>query len=72
VIVAVPEKSIGGSFGKTDLRKSGFYSDWTPNPKYNLCTAGSDGSRSKVDTFKDFLKSEDSILICTHATFRFA
>ena len=72
VIVAVPEKSIGGSFGKTDLRKSGFYNDWTPNPKYNLCTAGSDGSRSKVDTFKDFLKSEESILICTHATFRFA
>jgi len=38
VIVAVPERSIGSSFAKTELKKYGFYADWEPNPKYNLCT----------------------------------
>jgi len=35
VIVAVPERSIGGSFGTTDLKTYGFYADWKPNP--NQC-----------------------------------
>ena len=30
VIVAVPEKSIGGSFGKTDLMSHGFFANWEP------------------------------------------
>ena len=34
VIVAVPERSIGGSFGKTDLKKDGFYR-WTPPSRKN-------------------------------------
>ncbi|WP_240408990.1 hypothetical protein [Flavobacterium psychrotrophum] len=38
VIVAVPERSIGASFGKTELSKYGFFANWNPNPKYNLCT----------------------------------
>lgn len=70
VIVAVPERSIGSSFSKTDLKKFGFYADWNPNPKYNLCTAG--GEKSKVSAFLNFLESEEQILICTHATLRFA
>ncbi|WP_442267641.1 DEAD/DEAH box helicase [Tenacibaculum sp. ZS6-P6] len=70
VIVAVPEKSIGASFGTTELKKFGFFSDWNPNPKYNLCTPGKE--KSKVTAFLDFLESDESILICTHATFRFA
>ena len=37
VIVAVPEKSIGGSFSETNLTQSGFFADWTPNDNYNLC-----------------------------------
>jgi superfamily II DNA or RNA helicase len=69
-IIAVPEKSIGASFSSTELKKFGFYEDWTVSPKYNLCTAGSD--KSKVKTFLQFLESSDSILICTHATLRFA
>jgi superfamily II DNA or RNA helicase len=70
VIVAVPEKSIGASFGTTELKKHGFFADWNPNPKYNLCTAGEE--KSKVSKFLEFLENDEKILICTHATFRFA
>jgi superfamily II DNA or RNA helicase len=70
VIVAVPEKSIGGSFGKTNLKDNGFYANWEPNPMYNLCTPG--GEKSKIQAFKNFLDSDEKILICTHATLRFA
>jgi superfamily II DNA or RNA helicase len=70
VIVAVPEKSIGGSFAKTDLKAHGFFANWEPNAKYNLCTAG--GDKSKVQAFLNFMKSDEKILICTHATLRFA
>lgn len=69
-IIAVPEKSIGASFSATELKKFGFYEDWSVSPKYNLCTAGTD--QSKVKSFLNFLASSDSILICTHATLRFA
>lgn len=69
-IVAVPEKSIGASFNSTQLTDYGFFADWTVNPKYNLCTSGSDSS--KVKAFLDFLESDEQILICTHATLRFA
>lgn len=72
VIVAVPERSIGGSFEKTELSKYGFYSDWVPNDLYNLCTPGMDGGSSKVEAFKKFMGNEEKILICTHATLRFA
>ncbi len=70
VIVAVPEKSIGGSFGETDLKSHGFFADWKPSPKYNLCTAG--GEKSKVQAFLKFMESDEQILICTHSTLRFA
>ncbi|TGN29181.1 DEAD/DEAH box helicase [Empedobacter tilapiae] len=72
VIVAVPERSIGSSFSKTDLTSSGFFANWEPNDQYNLCTAGADGSKSKVDAFVNFMKGNERILICTHATLRFA
>ncbi len=70
VIVAVPERSIGGSFSATDLKKDGFFASWEPNPLYNLCTAG--GEKSKVEAFKKFMENDEKILICTHATLRFA
>lgn len=70
VIVAVPEKSIGASFGKTELKKYGFFADWNPNPRYNLCTPGEE--KSKVTAFLNFLESDEQILVCTHATLRFA
>lgn len=70
VIVAVPERSIGSSFAKTDLKKYGFFADWDPNPRYNLCTPGVE--KSKVTAFLNFLESDEKILICTHATLRFA
>lgn len=70
VIVAVPERNIGASFKATALSKDGFFADWSPNPHYNLCTSGSE--KSKVSAFLEFLDSDEKILICTHATFRFA
>jgi superfamily II DNA or RNA helicase len=70
VIVAVPERSIGGSFENSDLKSHGFYENWYVNPKYNLCTTVD--SKSKVQEFKAFLDSDEKILICTHATLRFA
>jgi superfamily II DNA or RNA helicase len=70
VIVAVPEMAIGSSFRKTDLKSHGFDIDWDPNPEYNLCMPGIE--KSKVKRFHDFLKSDADILICTHATLRFA
>lgn len=70
VIVAVPEKSIGASFGATELKKYGFFADWNPNPKYNLCTPGEE--KSKVTAFLNFLESDEQILVCTHATLRFS
>lgn len=69
-IVAVPERSIGNSFAPTELKKYGFYADWELNNRYNLCSPGSD--ISKVKAFKEFLQSDEKILICTHATLRFA
>jgi hypothetical protein len=72
VIVAVPEKSIGGSFSETNLVESGFFADWKPNDHYNLCTPGLDNAKSKIEAFKNFMGNDEQILICTHATLRFA
>ncbi|WP_244307452.1 DEAD/DEAH box helicase [Flavobacterium fluviatile] len=69
-IVAVPERSIGNSFAPTELKKYGFYADWELHNKYNLCSPGSD--KAKVKAFAEFLKSDSKIVICTHATLRFA
>lgn len=70
VIVAVPERSIGGSFSNTDLKQFGFFANWNVKDKYNLCTT--EDNKSKVQAFKEFLDSDEKILICTHATLRFA
>lgn len=72
VIVAVPEKSIGGSFSETNLTDNGFFADWKPNDNYNLCTPGLDNAKGKVEAFKNFMDNDEKILICTHATLRFA
>lgn len=69
-IVAVPEMSIGGSFKDTELTKHGFFADWEVKPENNLCIGG--GEAGKVEAFKRFMASPDDILVCTHATLRFA
>lgn len=70
-IVVVPEKSIGASFNNEPLSKFGFWADWHVEPQWNLCNApgGDDG---KVGAVGRFLNSDDQVLVCTHATFRFA
>ncbi len=70
-IIVVPEKSIGSSFADEPLTKFGFWADWSVTPKWNLCNApGEDGG--KVNSVGAFLESDDKVLVCTHATFRFA
>ncbi|HSW37414.1 MAG TPA: DEAD/DEAH box helicase [Candidatus Saccharimonadales bacterium] len=70
IIVSVPERSIGSSFETTNLKEHGFFTDWEVDDKYNLCTPGAE--KSKVDAFVSFMSSNAPILICTHATLRFA
>jgi hypothetical protein len=70
VIVSVPERSIGASFETTDLKSHGFFADWEVDDKNNLCTPGAE--KSKVDAFVNFMGNGDPILVCTHATLRFA
>lgn len=70
VIVAVPERSIGASFASENLTEHGFFADWEIPDKNNLCTPGT--AQSKVEQVVDFLAGQDPVLICTHATLRFA
>lgn len=70
VIVAVPERSIAKSFASADLSDSGFHSDWHLNPVFDLCSPG--GDLRKTVAFKNFMNSDEKILLCTHATLRFA
>lgn len=71
-IIVVPEKSIGSSFNNEPLSKFGFWADWEVAPQWNLCNAPGDDNGGKVNSVKAFLDSEDRVLVCTHATFRFA
>lgn len=75
-IVVVPERSIGSSFADEALSQHGFYWDWQVAPQWNLCNApGADDpkvAKSKVKAVGEFLASDDKVLVCTHATFRFA
>jgi superfamily II DNA or RNA helicase len=69
-IVAVPEKSIGGSFDSEPLTEHGFLTDWTIEDRNNLCTSGGDPAKAKA--FIRFLEGDDKILVCTHSTLRSA
>ncbi|MBP2450067.1 DEAD/DEAH box helicase [Rhizobium leguminosarum] len=71
-IIVVPEKSIGSSFADEPLTKFGFWADWHVEPKWNLCNAPGSDNGGKVGSVAAFLKSSDKVLVCTHATFRFA
>ena len=71
-IIVVPERSIGSSFNDEPLTKYGFWADWTVVPKWNLCNAPGGDNGGKVNAVGAFLASEDKVLVCTHATFRFA
>ena len=75
-IVVVPERSIGSSFADEPLSQYGFTWDWKVSPQWNLCNApGADDvkvDKSKVKAVGEFLACADKVLVCTHATFRFA
>jgi superfamily II DNA or RNA helicase len=71
-IIVVPEKSIGASFNDERLTQFGFWADWHVEPKWNLCNAPGSDNGGKVKSVEAFLQSGDKVLVCTHATFRFA
>lgn len=71
-IVVVPEKAIGASFHNEPLSQFGFWADWNVEPKWNLCDAPGADNGGKVEAVRHFLQSADRVLVCTHATFRFA
>jgi superfamily II DNA or RNA helicase len=71
-IIVVPEKAIGASFHDEPLTQSGFWADWHVVPKWNLCNAPGGDNGGKVKAVGAFLDGVDKVLICTHATFRFA
>ena len=71
-IIVVPERSIGASFNDEPLTTFGFWADWRVEPKWNLCNAPGADNGGKVNSVEAFLKSDDRVLVCTHATFRFA
>lgn len=71
-IIVVPEKSIGSSFNDEPLSDYGFWADWHVEPKWNLCNAPGSDNGGKVKSLGAFLESDDKVLVCTHATFRFA
>ncbi len=71
-VIVVPEKSIGASFNDEPLTRFGFWADWTVAPKWNLCNAPGSDNGGKVNSVEAFLNSDDKVLVCTHATFRFA
>ena len=53
------------------LTAGGCWADWTVQPRWKLCNApGTDGG--KVNAVGAFLDSPDQVLVCTHASFRFA
>jgi superfamily II DNA or RNA helicase len=71
-IIVVPERSIGASFNDEPLSKFGFWADWRVEPKWNLCNAPGNDNGGKVKSLGAFLEGDDKVLVCTHATFRFA
>ncbi|MCC7182213.1 MAG: DEAD/DEAH box helicase family protein [Rhodocyclaceae bacterium] len=71
-IIVVPERTIGASFNDEPLSQFGFWSDWHVEPKWNLCNAPGNDNGGKVKALGAFLESADTVLVCTHATFRFA
>jgi superfamily II DNA or RNA helicase len=71
-IIVVPEKAIGASFQDEPLTKFGFWEDWRVEPKWNLCNAPGGDNGGKVKAVGAFIESADRVLVCTHATFRFA
>ena len=70
-IIAVPQHAIGASFNNEALSKFGFWADWNIPEKWNLCRP-SHSEHGRLASFKHFLKSDDKLLLCTHATFRFS
>lgn len=71
-IIVVPEKAIGASFHNEPLSQFGFWADWYVEPRWNLCDAPGGDNGGKVAAVNTFLNSSARVLVCTHATFRFA
>src|SRR5882724_11801795 len=71
-IIVVPERAIGANFHDEPLSQFGFWADWRVEPKWNLCDAPGGDNGGKVNALGAFLAGDGKVLVCTHATFRFA
>ena len=67
----IPITALGQVNYLSDLSRHGFWADWNVAPRRNLCNAPGEND-SKVTAIKAFLDGDDRILVCTHATLRFA
>jgi hypothetical protein len=68
----VPERSIGASFNDEPLsRSTASGPTGHVEPQWNLCNAPGTDNGGKVKCVGAFLGA-DKVLVCTHATFRFA
>lgn len=72
VIVTVPERSIGASFGNTVLTRDGFFADWRVKQELNLCTRLGSSGQGTTKVLVNFLEGPEEFLVCTHSTLRFA
>ena len=70
-IIVVPEKAIGASFHDEPLTKFGFWADWQWSRNGTSATRPA-RQRRQGQAVGAFLESGDKVLVCTHATFRFA
>lgn len=70
VIVTVPERSIGASFGAAALSRHGFYADWNVRDDFNLCNRIGSAGQGTTKKLMEFLGSDEDNLVCTHATLR--
>ena len=71
-IIVVPEKSIGASFDDEPLTQVRLLGRLDRRARNGTCATRRRDDGGKVNSVGAFLESADKVLVCTHATFRFA
>ena len=74
-IIVVPERSIGAQLRRRAAVEVRFLGDWEVKPQWNLCNApgGDEPRRDQGQGGRGVSrKYRQRVLVCTHATFRFA
>ncbi len=71
-IIVVPERVHRREFPRRAADQVRVLGGLDVEPKWNLCDAPGGDNGGKVNAVGAFLDSDDRMLVCTHATFRFA